>query len=572
MKKSLWKRMMALCTAGMLLFHTAAFADGLSEETRNMLNTAIVLAQTDLEGNSGTIRIVLEKCIDASEGDVFLESIASSIIVLLDSGKYDTESVVLLLQAVLDNDAANLQEEPAGVQSEPQTEEPAGVQGEPQTEEPAGVQGEPQTEAPSQEEASPFRDRPDLGLPKYEVTSFIKTLVSRNMLVDVPGDWGNNGSGRSLTNYSPVNASGAIDPAAGTLLVSYFPMEDDTPEEAYNSYVESTASMTVVHDMKSEDTTAADIPARRMEFTMRVGANAFSCETVCFAYADTIFVIELMQGGQTVYDYFPVFDQVVYSAEVGDQEKLEETMRLENERTEEQTEAPTEKQTEVQTERQTEAQTGEQAGVDPGDGGSQVSSDLPADIGSFQYELDGVVYAFPTMGGDLQSSSLKMDPTLLIPYNFRSDADMTDGAWTEIANTQYFSFDNSQYKEMAGFTNLKGHPVPIAECMLTALIDTQGSAIHVTLPGGIRVGSPEADIVKGFPEFAGLAMDGEGGFRGNELVYGCNVRSDGSNGYLIVNNDPPYYSTVSLVCEQGVVIEISFECIGSVRAKGVFLD
>ena len=64
--------------------------------------------------------------------------------------------------------------------------------------------------------------------------------------------------------------------------------------------------------------------------------------------------------------------------------------------------------------------------------------------------------------------------------------------------------------------------------------------------------------------------DGTAGFRGNELLYACNTRSDGSFGYVIIKNDAPYYSSLSIICENGRIIEISFECIGSRRAAGVF--
>ena len=55
---------------------------------------------------------------------------------------------------------------------------------------------------------------------------------------------------------------------------------------------------------------------------MSVGANQFSCETICFAYDQVIYSIELMQGQQSSYDYFPMYDQVVGSAEVGDAQQI----------------------------------------------------------------------------------------------------------------------------------------------------------------------------------------------------------------------------------------------------------
>ncbi|MFQ9153262.1 MAG: hypothetical protein ACLR6B_19325 [Blautia sp.] len=59
-------------------------------------------------------------------------------------------------------------------------------------------------------------------------------------------------------------------------------------------------------------------------------------------------------------------------------------------------------------------------------------------------------------------------------------------------------------------------------------------------------------------------------FAGNDYLYACNVRDDGCNGYAIVRNDDPFYSAVTIICENSLIKEISFECIGSERAKGVF--
>lgn len=85
------------------------------------------------------------------------------------------------------------------------------------------------------------------------------------------------------------------------------------------------------------------------------------------------------------------------------------------------------------------------------------------------------------------------------------------------------------------------------------------------------MGSSEARIIlKGFPAFAGKQLDGVATFVGNDYLYACNVRDDGCNGYAIVRNDDPFYSAVTIICENSVIKEISFECIGAERAKGVF--
>ena len=62
-------------------------------------------------------------------------------------------------------------------------------------------------------------------------------------------------------------------------------------------------------------------------------------------------------------------------------------------------------------------------------------------------------------------------------------------------------------------------------------------------------------------------------FRGNELLYACNIRDDGCTGYVLIRNDAPYYSAVSMICDQGIIKEISFECLGSVAGRlDLFLE
>lgn len=415
------------------------------------------------------------------------------------------------------------------------------------------------------------------GLPVYEVSSFVETVLHEPVLVAVPGDWGNNASGRALTSYSPVNDSGAISPAAGTLTLSYFPMEGTDVRTAFDSYEKDIASLSMTEGMSSEDVQTTNFTARRLDFVMNVGANQFTCETVCFAHEQMLYVIELMQGQQTAYDYFPAYHQVVNSAKVGSDEEISgaaapadgnPSLAPQTEQTVQTEPAPQTEQT-VQTEPvpQTE-QTEQTVQTEPG---VPAGSSLPADIGTFMYEINGQAYQFPTPVSDLAEDALPLDRQLTLPYDFSNDGDMAGGRWTEIVNTQYYYFENAMHKEMAGVTNMSGYPVTLSEGMLTALVDTQGDYARVTLPGGIQVGSAESEILRGFPEFAGMAMDGTASFRGNELLYACNVRDDGCNGYVLIRNDAPYYSAVSIICENGAVREISFECLGSVRAEGVFL-
>ena len=617
-RKSKWRKRAAASLAACMLLHSEAFA----AEVLPQITTALSLAQNDVAANSGTIKLLLQQCLEALEEGDPLAVTLESVICLLDTGTADGNSVVVLLESAAEmsggaaGDDTGVQEESAAAGEDAEVQEEgadAGEDAEVQEEgadagEDAEVQDEGGDAAENVEvqdaqnagaaagntDAKPLTYAEDdlfvseFGLPVYDVSYFLKTLYDETVLVDVPGDWGNNASGgRALTSYSPVNGSGAISPAAGTLTVSYFPMEDADVTGAFDTYEKNIRDMSVTTGLVSEDATAASLPARKIEFTMSVGANQFTCETICFAYEQTIYAIELMQGQQTTYDYFPAYKQVVNSAEVGTAETIAQALQQQSEAPPQgdipaQSEAPpqTESEAPPQSESTAQSEAPPQTEGETPQSESPAQSELPpqgeaafaGDMGSFQYQINGRTYQFPTDVRSLQAEDLQLDRSLQLPYDFSSDADMISGdSWTELANTQYYYFENSQYKEMIGLTNMSGYPVMAADGKVTALIDTKGTYMDLMLPGDVCVGGAEQDILRGFPEFAQVSRDGLASFRGNELLYACNVRDDGCTGYVLIRNDAPYYSAVSIICENGVIKEISFECLGSVRAEGVFL-
>ena len=592
------RRAAAAITAMLLaLPHLAvpAAAEGIPEEAAGQLSAAITLTETDLDNNADTIRILLQQSMDLMGPDNPMTATLQSVMLLLDTGTADAASVSVLLKSVVDSagelpgDAMDSQAstETAGSEAAPET------QPVPETELVRETQPASGTE-PAQESHASIADKREpnaQGLPVYEVSSFIKAIMQKQVLVNVPGDWGNNASGRSLTSFSPVNDSGAISPAAGTLTISYFPMEGLDEETALETYAKNIADMSVTTSLTSEKVQAARLSGEKLYFTMTVGANQFTCETFCFAYQGTIYAIELMQGPQTTYDYFPMYDKVVDSAEVGDEEEIREAeaqseagIPVEPEDTDEpvieETDGPDVPETDGQIVQETDGPI-----IEETDGRIIEETDAPpmpeqiaatGDIGTFQYALNGHTYQFPTRVADLAPEDLALNRSLTLPYDFSSDADMAGGRWTETVNTQYYYFENSLFKEMAGVTNMEGYPVPLSDGVVTALIDTQGDYINITLPGDVKVGSAESEILRGFPEFATMPMDGTAAFRTDangheELLYACNVRDDGCNGYVLIRNDDPFYSAVSMICENGIIKEISYECLGTVRAEGVFL-
>ena len=582
MKKHVKKTAVFLAAA--LLCEAVMPVSALEENVKKQLEAVKSLADLDLDSNAAAIQILLQQCMDLLPDGDPVKATLRSIQVLTDGGSQNTAAVDLLLDGLL--------QESGG--SETETAETAVVAAE-------GAQGTfagmvfPDQSSLQGTAGTTF----DANLPAFEVPEFLQTQIPVSVFVDVPGDWGNNAaSGRSLISYSPVNGSGAISPRAGTLTISYFDMGADEPDSAFSNYEKSISDMSVTSDMQSEDISSANLPARKLNFQMNVGANQFACETVCFIYEDTVYAFELMQGQLSAYNYFPVFNQVVQSAEIAGGEAVIETeapmvepeVPVETEAPVVESEVPVETEAPV-VESEVPVET-EAPMVEPEvpveTEAPAVEPEVPAeteapaaepgtpqapeggDISSFQYELNGHTYQFPTPMSEIAPEDIQLDRQIRLPYDISSDADMESGSWTEIINTQYFYFENSLYKEMTGITNMTGYDTVLSEGILTALIDTNGTYLNVVLPGNVHVGSSEADILKGFPAFAGKQLDGVATFVGNDYLYACNVRDDGCNGYAIVRNDDPFYSAVTIICENSVIKEISFECIGAERAKGVF--
>ena len=582
MKKHVKKTAVFLAAA--LLCEAVMPVSALEENVKKQLEAVKSLADLDLDSNAAAIQILLQQCMDLLPDGDPVKATLQSIQVLTDGGSQNTAAVDLLLDGLL--------QESMG--SETETAETAVVAAE-------GAQGTfagmvfPDQSSLQGTAGTTF----NANLPAFEVPEFLQTQIPVSVFVDVPGDWGNNAaSGRSLISYSPVNGSGAISPRAGTLTISYFDMGADEPDSAFSNYEKSISDMSVTSDMQSEDISSANLPARKLNFQMNVGANQFACETVCFIYKDTVYAFELMQGQLSAYNYFPVFNQVVQSAEIAGGEAVIETeapmvepeVPVETEAPVVESEVPVETEAPV-VESEVPVET-EAPMVEPEvpveTEAPAVEPEVPAeteapaaepgtpqapeggDISSFQYELNGHTYQFPTPMSEIAPEDIQLDRQIRLPYDISSDADMESGSWTEIINTQYFYFENSLYKEMTGITNMTGYDTVLSEGILTALIDTNGTYLNVVLPGNVHVGSSEADILKGFPAFAGKQLDGVATFVGNDYLYACNVRDDGCNGYAIVRNDDPFYSAVTIICENSVIKEISFECIGAERAKGVF--
>ena len=499
-------------------------------------------------------------------------------------------------------------------------------------------------------------------LPVYEPQGYETAILQEMVSLDVPSGWGNNASDRPFTCYSPVNDSGAFSPDAGTLMTTYFPKEMDDTEQMLDQYAQNIEDMNSTSSLRSQKEMAGGCSARRITYQTQIGANVYNCEVVCFGIGDTVYAVEMKQGTESSYDYFPLFGHVVDSIDVKESEtqapetqapetqapetqapetQAPETQAPETQAPETQpalpfqpvspeseapeTQAPETQAPETQPEGglsgvigQPETQApetqpeGELGGVisqpetqppetqapetqapetqppetqapetqapetqAPETQAPETQAPEPQpkmesrDLGTFQYMLNGSVHEFPTALQNMDQSDLPIDFGKLLPFDI---VQMQNPGENRVAllNTQYYDVENAFYREIVGISNISGRDTVIGEGLLTALIDTQGHTLNLTLPGDVRIGSGEAEITNAFPEFGTIPMDGTAGFRRNEILYAKNVRSNGSNGYVLIRNNAPYYSALTIICKDGLVTEISFECLGMEQAAWIF--
>ena len=582
----------------------AAGAENAAVIEQSIISIA-TLAEMDVEANQAAILALLQGIAAQVEPGSDAAATTASIIALVQSGAGQKEAVLVLLDK-LKGEIAGDASAPGGTAETvvTQTEGTGTVTAETQpapgetaetvvtqtegagtaTVETQPVQTETaETSAAHTDELTFTLPREDLSLPSYAADDFWWKLLSEDASVQVPGYWYSNDSGTSLVNYSDVSESGHISPAGGTLTTNYYPAETPAPDQALADYSGNMAKMKMVSDFREEDITALGLPGKHLVYKMAAGANDFLCETVCIDYEGTIYSVQMTQGAKSSYDYFPVFDNAVESFTVG-----EEAVRLVEEQpdhteTEAQTDAPQTEtpqtdapQTETpqtdtpQTETpQTDASQTESSGTSQTDT-PQTEPPVSGDLSEFIYQMGGETYAFPTDVSGLAPASAWVDLDQTLEYKLTPDLDM-GGLWTEISNTEYVFLQNTLYQEMVGITNMSGTDVTMRDGVLTLLVDTQGDNISVTLPGGVQVGGAESSVSAAYPAFNDLSWDGYAGIVGNrDMIYAKNVRDDGCNGYVLVRNDPPYYSSLSIICDAGQIREICYECLGSRKAGPAF--
>ncbi|MBO4367287.1 MAG: hypothetical protein J5859_01125 [Clostridia bacterium] len=386
---------------------------------------------------------------------------------------------------------------------------------------------------------------------------FVLATLNSTMAIQVPSGWDNKaGSGGSTVIYSPADSSGAISSSSGTLTTTWY-APDGSGSGILEKYVDNLRKANIYSDVTSSPVIVAGQDGISLSYKMTVGTDSFSCRSACFVYDDILYSIEMFQGSESREDYFPIFEEVIGTAAI--MAGKWETAQRES--------GPVEPEPAP-----SEPEYGREV-PDPGEPAPEPEAPEPAvpepiqpeptliprepifptgDLGDFTYAINGHPYQFPTDMSAFIAGDLDIDNTLVLSSERSGDA---------LANTLYFALAHIPSLELIGVSNLTGKNAPMTAGLLTALVDTQSSAIDLELPRGICVGSAESSIVDAFPEFAGMPMDGVADFRGNELIFACNVRDDGCNGYVLIRNDA-YCSALSIICEDGVIREINFQSLG----------
>ena len=432
---------------------------------------------------------------------------------------------------------------------------------------------------------------PENPLGNTVMPGFRFTDLNDTIALQVPENWGNNDDGGSVVSYSPSNASGAIDPGSGTLTTSWYLFTDTDAANAMKDYEAGLSKLNCTSNVKAAPTTAAGQPGSDITYEMIVGANQYDCEVICFEYQGNVYSVELTQGKKSLTDYNGTFQDVIGSLSVigADVNLSYEAVDNTDPASYENTVVPEEANTQPDSNQQ------EDMNIQPQDvqpqgttsQSEQAQEDQSQDslgeatyagqaasgqLADFLFTVNGNVYSFPTACQLLREGDFPVNQNAVLPWQWGTSAQENEGIENQLINTQLYTFGMAKDRELIGVTNLTGSETQVLNGMITALIDTKTDVFSLTLPGGVCVGADESTIGLAFPEFQGRVLDGIAGFRGNQLLYACNTRDDGCNGYVLIRNDAPYYSTLSIICERGKIREINFECLGERRAAGIFLD
>lgn len=138
---------------------------------------------------------------------------------------------------------------------------------------------------------------------------------------EIPADWQVSDTDGMVSAFDPS------DPTKANVTACVFDTGLDeavSSEEYWKSYKEQfEATFTEMDVEKNEETKLSGIEARHVFYSVDIGSDTFSCQTVIGVYGDNAYVITLTQGekndaNESVYeDHTDEFKEIVKSFKIG---------------------------------------------------------------------------------------------------------------------------------------------------------------------------------------------------------------------------------------------------------------
>lgn len=141
--------------------------------------------------------------------------------------------------------------------------------------------------------------------------------------IEVPAQWKTEHTDGMISVYVPGDVSKAN-------IVAYtFPHGLETPVdsasywEIYKKQFDDTYSEMIVDDSKTKKTRLASSQAQHMFYTVQIGEEVFSCQTILDVYGENVYLLTLTQGAKNeknesnYVDYTEKLEEIAASFRIG---------------------------------------------------------------------------------------------------------------------------------------------------------------------------------------------------------------------------------------------------------------
>lgn len=159
------------------------------------------------------------------------------------------------------------------------------------------------------------------------------------------------------------------------------------------------------------------------------------------------------------------------------------------------------------------------------------SDDLGKTWNSYTVQINDKVLTLPCTLADLENAGVTLDREYT-PENYIVNIDEYELAWF---------LDESENEIVAEMANTTDQPIELKDCVVTGIsVDTNGleeGGLTVIFPGGIRIGSPEKDVLTAYGEPNDRYENDEGGksftwFEEDHYMNGCMIDIEEGTGVV----------------------------------------